>query len=221
MFQGFSQQTIDFMWNIRFNNEKIWFEAHKEEYKTVLQQPMNALASEVYSAFSEKFPDIDLTLHVSRIYRDARRLHGNGPYRDHLWFSLRKNIEEWQTQPVFWFGLEPETWDYGLGFYSAKAETMAKHRARIDNHSKEIEKLARDFSNQTELVLGGENFKRPKGEPGGLLNNWYNKKSLYFIHQESINEAVFSADLVKRVADGFAFLVPYYRYLSSLDSDPD
>ena len=32
MFTGFSQHTIDFMWNLRFNNEKPWFEAHKDEY---------------------------------------------------------------------------------------------------------------------------------------------------------------------------------------------
>ena len=34
MFQGFSGATVDFMWGIRFNNEKGWFEAHKEEYLT-------------------------------------------------------------------------------------------------------------------------------------------------------------------------------------------
>ena len=33
MFQGFSQETVDFMWGIRFNNEKSWFEAHKADYQ--------------------------------------------------------------------------------------------------------------------------------------------------------------------------------------------
>ena len=28
MFEGFSQETVDFMWGIRFNNERGWFEAH-------------------------------------------------------------------------------------------------------------------------------------------------------------------------------------------------
>ena len=48
MFQGFSGATVDFMWGIRFNNEKGWFEAHKEEYLTTFQRPMKALADEVY-----------------------------------------------------------------------------------------------------------------------------------------------------------------------------
>ena len=25
MFQGYSQETVDFMWGIRFNNERGWF----------------------------------------------------------------------------------------------------------------------------------------------------------------------------------------------------
>ncbi len=36
MFSGFNGETIDFMWNIRFNNEKSWFLEHMQEYKQVL-----------------------------------------------------------------------------------------------------------------------------------------------------------------------------------------
>ena len=31
MFQGFSQGAVDFLWGVRFNNERRWFEAHKQE----------------------------------------------------------------------------------------------------------------------------------------------------------------------------------------------
>ena len=47
------------------------------------------LGAQTQALFSEKFPKLSLNLHVSRIYRDARRLHGRGPYKDHLWFTLR------------------------------------------------------------------------------------------------------------------------------------
>ena len=29
MFTGFTDATVDFMWGIRFNNERPWFEAQK------------------------------------------------------------------------------------------------------------------------------------------------------------------------------------------------
>ncbi len=219
MFKGFSEDTINFMWNIRFNNEKSWFEAHKEEYKTVLQRPMNLLASEVYEEFSKKHPDLKLNLHVSRIYRDARRLHGKGPYKDHLWFSIRSDSEEWIYLPTFWFELEPEKWSYGVGYYSAKAETMAKHRARIDKSPKQAEALVRALNGQSEFVLKGESYARPKGDPGKLLYDWYNMKDFCLIHEEGVSAALFSPDFAARIAGGFDFLSQFYSYFSSLASD--
>ena len=32
MFQGFSQGAVDFLWGIRFNSERSWFLAHKQEF---------------------------------------------------------------------------------------------------------------------------------------------------------------------------------------------
>ena len=47
MFEGFRPETIDFLWGIRFNNEKSWFEAHKQEYLDYLYNPMKELAAAV------------------------------------------------------------------------------------------------------------------------------------------------------------------------------
>ena len=79
MFIGFTDETVDFMWGIRFNNERTWFEAHKETYLTQLYQPMKELGNELYDFIRDKRPDSGLMCKVSRIYRDARRLHGRGP----------------------------------------------------------------------------------------------------------------------------------------------
>lgn len=132
MFQGFSNETIDFMWGIRFNNEKGWFEAHKAEYLQYFYEPMKSLSREVYAAMCEAYPDLGLISKVSRIYRDARRLHGRGPYKDRLWMSIEQPVEEWTSHPVFWFELAPEGYSFGMGYYSARPLTMAKFRARLD-----------------------------------------------------------------------------------------
>lgn len=88
MFQGFSPETIEFLWGIRFNNEKTWFEAHKPDYLKYLYQPMKELGADVQGKLLERFPKSQLNLKISRIYRDARRLFGRGPYKDHLWLTL-------------------------------------------------------------------------------------------------------------------------------------
>ena len=39
MFQGYTQETEVFMLGIRFNNERDWFLAHKEDYQKNLLEP--------------------------------------------------------------------------------------------------------------------------------------------------------------------------------------
>lgn len=221
MFKGFTELTIEFMMNLRFNNERNWFESHKNEFKSVLEKPMHELAEEVYNSFNSSHNTLNLNLHVSRIYRDARRPSIYGPYKDHLWFTIRQQAEEWTDKPVFWFELAPEIWSYGIGFYSAKPLTMEKLRARIDNDHRPLQKLNSILDGQTEFILEGNEYTRPKCDQNNPLSNWYNKKTFSLIHEEKVNEDLFSPELVHRITNGFSFLVPFYEYFSTLDEDPD
>ena len=100
MFTGFTDETVDFMWGIRFNNERTWFEAHKEIYLTHFYRPMCDLAEELYAFMLERRPDCGLIRKVTRIYRDARRLHGRGPYKESLWLSVEQAGEQWTARPL-------------------------------------------------------------------------------------------------------------------------
>ena len=215
MFQGFSQEAVDFLWGIRFNNERGWFEARKEEYLTLVAGPMRELGEQVHAAVEEEFPKLGLNLHVSRIYRDARRLHGRGPYKDHLWFTLRRPKEEWVSQPAFYFELAPEYYSMGMGWYDATPLTMAKLWARIDRDPKPLERLARRLE-RSEFRLEGAEYKRTKGDPGGLLAPWYNKKSLSIGCNRPFDDLVCSPELADTLVEGFEFLLPYYMYFDSL-----
>lgn len=209
------------MWSIRFNNEKPWFEAHKQEYLTHFYQPMRALAAEVHGRFVERHGDLGLVSKVSRIYRDARRLHGHGPYKDRLWCSMERPCEVWTGQPVYWFELEPEGYTWGLGYYSAPALTMAKFRARLDREPEAFAALVRAFNRQDRFALSGEDYKRPKGAPTPLLEPWYNKKSFSLICTRPHEAVLFSHDLADQLVEGYESLLPFYQYLMRLEGDPD
>ena len=162
MFTGFTDETVDFMWGIRFNNERSWFEAHKDIYLTQFYQPMKELGAEMYDFIREKRPDYGLISKTTRIYRDARRLHGRGPYKDSLWFSVEQPSEQWTAHPTLWFELSPDGWTCGMGYYMPKPVTMAKLRARIDRDPGTMEALTRRLNGQQELTLETEDYKRPR-----------------------------------------------------------
>ena len=55
MFQGFSQNAIDFLWGISLNNERGWFMAHKQDFTDYVDIPMRELGKAVFSALAEEF----------------------------------------------------------------------------------------------------------------------------------------------------------------------
>lgn len=222
MFQGFSQETIDFLWGIRFNNERGWFEAHKQDYQNHLYKPMKELGADVQARLLERYPKSQLNLKISRIYRDARRLFGRGPYKDHLWLSLfRWDEEEDGARPVLWFELTPDGWSYGMGFWCAKPVVMEKHRARIDRDPKPLLRLENKLRKQDQFVLNGPEYARQKGCPEPKLAAWYNKKSLSVGRECPLSEDLYSPALVDTLVNGFSFLMPYYDYFSTLWADAD
>ena len=221
MFQGFSDAAIDFMWGIRFNNEKAWFEAHKQEYLTYFYRPMQQLGQQLWQRLDGAHPELGLICKVSRIYRDARRLHGRGPYKDHLWLCIRAPGERWHDAPVFWFELGPERWSYGLGYYCAQAATMAKLRARMDKEPRQAEALLAILDGQREFVLEGPSYARPKPAPTPKLAQWYNKKSFSFSHEEDNSPVLYDGALADRLCAGYELLLPLLRYLGPVSGDPD
>ena len=222
MFTGFTDETVDFMWGIRFNNERSWFEAHKQTYLTQFYQPMKELADEIYAFLQERRPDYGLIRKVTRIYRDARRLHGRGPYKESLWFSVEQPTEQWTAHPTFWFELMPEGWTYGMGYYMPKPVTMAKLRARIDRDPKTMMDLTARLARQKEFVLETEDYKKPRSTaPTPELEPWYKMKSFVICHNDKLTDELFGREVVAHLQKGYEFLLPYYDYFVTLDGDPD
>ena len=142
------------------------------------------------------------------------------PYKDALWFSVEKpSAEGVENSAVltFWFDLNPENWTYGLGYYAAKAATMEKLRARIDDNPQEFEKLIDLLNSQDEFKLDGPEYARKKQAPTEKTQEWYNKKSFSLIHFGKIGEDLFSANLVDKIVSGYSFLMPFYDYFIKAD----
>ena len=61
------------------------------------------------------------------------------------------------------------------------------------------------------MLLGGATTKTAP---------WYNKKSFSLIHSRPNGDELFSPELADRLVKGYTFLMPFYDYFITLDSDP-
>lgn len=160
MFTGFSPETFDFLWGLRLNNEKSWFEAHKQDYVNFLYEPMKALGQEVFAGFSHP----GLELKVSRIYRDAR-LHPPVPYKEGLWFSIRFPVQDWARHPTVYFEIRPEGANLGFVLWMPTTAAMESFRQDLLARPGHFPSLCRQAEESSGLTLNAQCYKRPKPCP--------------------------------------------------------
>lgn len=214
-FEGFTQKTSEFMWELAFNNERTWFLAHKEEFEQVLNRPLKALARETYDLTCARNPEKPLLLHTARIYRDARRLHGRGPYKDHLWFSIKAD-DKLLDGPMFWFEVGAADYSYGMGFYSATSAQMELFRRSIDANPVRFERIAQIVERLDGFTVSGEEYKKPKGSYEGVIGKWYNRKRPGCDCTRDFGGTLLTAELPALLADTFCELMPLYDYLTAI-----
>ena len=212
MFTGFTEKTGAFLWDLAFNNERSWFLAHKQEFEDFVNTPFKALAADAFEQLNARFPDFEGRLHISRIYRDARRLFGRGPYKDHLWFSIKPGAVLLEG-PMFWFEFGASDYAYGMGFYSATPAQMAAFRKGLDANPARFLRLARALERKG-WEVDGEPYKRPRalhGDP--LLDAWYNRKWVGLERRFDLGGPAFTDALPGVLVDAWTELMPMYEYL--------
>ncbi len=209
MFEGFSPETFDFLWGIRLNNEKGWFEAHKKDYVTYLYEPMKALGQAVYEGFSQA-PAMELK--VSRIYRDAR-MHPPVPYKESLWLCIRRSVQDWARHPALYFEIRPEGASWGFILYQPTAAAMESFRQGVKANPQRLERLLEQAQKESGLTFSAQCYKRPKPCDDPALLPYFSWKG--FLSAERFVEPgqeLFTGELVETVQKQLLPWVPVCDY---------
>ena len=211
MFTGFSPETIDFLWGIRMNNNRDWFQANKKQYVDKLYEPMKALGKELFEPFMERPGNL---LKVSRIYRDAR-LHHPDPYKESLWVCIRQETENWAEMPCLFFEINPEGVDYGFGLWGPKSAAMEQFRRYIAAKPDEFLEMIESVEEATGQAVSAACYKRPKPTDDPRLEPFFAwKGQIGMIRHEDPGEDIFGPALKDRVAEYFEKLMPLYDYFN-------
>lgn len=195
-FVGFSQETIDFLWGIRFNNNRDWFAAHKEQYQKALLEPMRALAE----ALKPDFAQVEgMQAHVSRIYRDMR-MHPPTFYKDSLWLCFqRKSSGSTLENPCLCFEVRPEGYRYGFLLWCARVQQMNELRIKIADHADAFLRMVQKAERESGVLLDGIRYAKPKPCADERLSAYFRLKNFSAIKDSPPNELLYSPALLDEV----------------------
>lgn len=219
-FSGFLPETIDFLWELRLNNNKEFMEANRERYRAVLKEPFDALAAELAEQ-SPVFGGGRMKCSISRINRDIRFSRDKSPYRACRWvtvFDERLKGTEWKERPTFYFELTPEGFRHGLGLWHASPAYLTAYRKKIEAEPAGFDRLVGRIERDPLFRAVGEEYKKIRNESlPAAVQEWYRRKGVHIFAEGGMEEVLFSAELAEYLAGEWKRLGEMYEFLNDVE----
>lgn len=220
MFTGFSKDAVDFLTEIRLNNNQAFYEANKQRYERVVKAPLAALCQEMNPIIEQIDPRLDTrpSRTMSRIRRDTRFTRDKSPFRDHVWLGWRyPNESRGEAFGLYW-GFGPDWLSWGCGSYSTDKPLMDALRLHIRREPDEVRRV---FAPLREgFAMHGEDYKRitvPDDVPEDLRPLYIKKGfAVEQIPSASDWDLLFSGAMSERLAQDLLRLAPLQQLMRRL-----
>lgn len=191
----FNKNTTEFLKGIRDNNNKEWFEEHKQEYITDVYEPLCLLAKEM----GEQFSDIPTVVYkASRIYQDA-----NYPpyqhYRNTMWIYILHNAMMWNQTPMVYAELSADGMVFGFKISKPQSYVMENFRKELKTNKAFFFDILNPLKEKYDITIAGEEYKRKKSCEDSEIEEFINKKTLYIYFTISAGRELYSSKLTERL----------------------
>ena len=162
------KSTLDFLKKLKKNNDRTWFNDHKDEYVDALANFTDLVAILLHniSGFDESLIGVQPKECLFRIYRDVRFSKDKSPYKTWLSASMKGGGKN-EIFPGYYIHLEPGNTYLGGGIWHPPKETLQNIREYFVDHHTEFEKIVFGKTYKNHFgEMGGEQLKTaPKGYP--------------------------------------------------------
>jgi len=185
-FAGIPREALNFLAELRANNNRDWFLENRDRCEEVLLAPARELVAQVGDLLRPKRPDIiadPRTDHsIYRLRRDTRFSRDKTPYKTHLALWWWEGLEGRLECPGFYFHLTPDSLALSVGCYRFSEAGLAGWRKALLDPKKAaaFRRLIRDFA-KTGAVFSEPELKRsPAGlDPAHPMAPWLRHKGFY------------------------------------------
>ena len=226
-FTGFPIGALQFFSELSINNNRGWFEEHKNQYQDLIQQPAQAFVLALGESLRLLSAGIEYDSRVSgvgsvlRIYRDIRFSKDKTPYKTNLgivfWEGSRKKMEN----PSFYFHLDSTGAFFYSGFYQFPRDYLPSFRDEVDDprSGSELESILEGIKGLDGFEVGGDQYKRvPSGfDENHPRANLLKYKGLWARSPLIESDLISSPDLVDICFHNAVKLVGLHKWLVNID----
>jgi len=221
-FQGFSQEALSFLSDIRFNNNQTFYENNRERYEEHVKKPLRALCDEMTPVVQLIDPKLDTRpgRTMSRIRRDTRFTKDKSPFRDHVWLGWRYPAERRSEGFGMYWGFGPDWLSWGCGCYGTDKPLMDALRLTIRENPDEVREAFAHPRIRDGFAIYGESYKKlavPDDVPEDL-RFLYIKKGFGIEHEGTKAEwaALHTHEMADILARDLAAMAPLQQMMQRM-----
>lgn len=212
--------TLKFLKDLKKNNNKPWFDAHRSQYEEARNDFENFIQS-VLDKHARNDPDLkELTAKkcMFRINRDVRFAKDKSPYKTNFGASMDKGGKK-SGLAGYYFHLEPGKSFIGGGLWMPQPDALKKVRQEIDYCFDEFKKIigSKRFKSTYSELYTGEGVQLTKVPQGFEKNSPaadYLKFKSWLVLRDISDKAITSKDLLKTTTDAFSIMQPLIKFLN-------
>ncbi len=214
-FNGIKPESIELLCLNRFNDSKEFYEEHKLELKEGITVPMRQIVLDL----SGLMYDIDNKMltdpvrSVSRIYRDTRGNRSKIKYRENMWLMLRRYKKEYPSAPFFYFEFYPNSFGYGLAFWTWKQSAFKEvHNLIIEHPGRWLDAV--DACKQAGLTYNArDNYKKDMyPDAPKEIKPYLSAKNMEFSYSSFDMNSINSPSLIDELKLAFDLARPMYSF---------
>lgn len=162
----FRPETLDFLAELRDNNNREWFGANKQRYEEqVLDVALNFIQSmyEPLQSIAPHFVAVPKRTGGSlmRIYRDTRFAQDKTPYKTNIGIQFRHEQARDVHSPGYYLHIDPDEVFIGVGTWRPPPDALRQIRERIVARPEEWRRASNAPGFLRHFTLGGESLSRP------------------------------------------------------------
>ncbi len=212
--------TLKFLKDLKKNNNKPWFDAHRKEYESAKTDFVNFVQS-VIDVFGKKDPGISHLKAkdcIFRINRDIRFSKDKSPYKTNMGAYFNKGGKK-SLFGGYYFHCEPGQSFVGGGLWMPMPAELNKVRQEIDYNFAEFKKILNskkfksvysDLSRNAEYTLS----RLPKGYDADNPAAEYLKLKSFVALTPLKDSDLTSKQLIKNVVTSFESLRPVVEFVN-------
>jgi uncharacterized protein (TIGR02453 family) len=217
--------TLKFLGDLKKNNNKPWFDAHRKEYDSA-RSDFEKLIQNILDIHSEKDPDLKGLVAkqcMFRINRDVRFSKDKSPYKTNFGASMDRGGKK-SIYAGYYFHLEPGSSFIGGGLWMPMPAELKKVRQEIDYCFDEFDKIVRNkkFTSVYNELYRGDDVsltKVPHGFEKDSPAAAYLKLKSWLAMRNLSDAEVTSKNLVKQTVQSFKELMPFIKFINRAIED--